>query len=64
MKNYTGGIIDENLLQKLLKVDEYRRWVICPNCKNIFETYQKNNCFCGNCRFEGECETVIQTIML
>lgn len=62
----TGGFINkemsDRLLNKLLEVYNNRRWVRCPSCGNVFETYCKDNHYCYKCKYEGVCETVIQTI--
>jgi hypothetical protein len=39
-----------------------RRWVQCPECNNLFETWEKDDHWCPFCKFKGNCDTAIQTI--
>ncbi len=61
---HTGGIVNHNLLKESIDVvsGKYRRWVFCPQCGNLFETYQKEYHNCLRCDYQGKCDTIIQTI--
>lgn len=62
---YTGGFVSNEEIKKLQKQllnSSNRRWVVCPVCGHLFETFENSNHLCICCGYEGNCETVMQTL--